>query len=152
MKGKILSVTVAIMTWFGAVFFVNAYQIDCPQKIKVKEEVENMPDGWEVSDDINSLTVPFSSMIVYHGKPSKKVSLKPAKGTVDGKKHELIWEVDFKADVEPYYVVCSYNVSRIELIKKIDLSMKSCWADYSKNEQGKKGTLTCSTSEAKDLY
>jgi hypothetical protein len=152
MKGKILSVTVAIMTWFSAVFFVNAYQIECPQNINVKEEVENMPDGWEVSDDINSLTVSFSSMIVYHGKPSKKVSLKPAKGMVNGKKHELIWEVNHYTDVEPYYVVCSYNVSRIELIKKIDLSMKSCWADYSKNEQGKKGTLTCSTSEAKDLY
>jgi hypothetical protein len=152
MKRKILSVTLAIMAWFGAVFFVNAYQIDCPQNIKVKEKVENMPNGWEVSDDINSLTVSFSSMIVYHGKPSRKVSLKPAKGLVEGKKHKLIWEVDFKADVEPYYVSCSYNGSRIELIKKIDLSMKSCWADYFEDEQGKKGTLTCSTSEAKDLH
>ncbi|OCG69006.1 hypothetical protein A9G42_09725 [Gilliamella sp. Nev6-6] len=140
------------MAWFGAVFFVNAYQIDCPQNIKAKEEVENRPNGWEVSDDINSLTVSFSSMIVYHGKPSRKVSLKPAKGWVEGKKHELIWEVDFKADVEPYYVSCSYNGSRIELIKRIDLSMKSCWADYFEDGQGKKGTLTCSTSEAKDLH
>ncbi|MCO6547873.1 MAG: hypothetical protein J6583_08855 [Gilliamella sp.] len=151
MKGKILSVTVAIMAWFGAVFFVNAYQIECPQKIDVKEKVENMPEGWEVFEE-DSLSSAFHSMIVYYDNPSRMGALKPAKGTVDGKKHELIWEVNHYTDVEPYYVSCAYSTSRIELIKKIDLSMKSCWADYSKNEQGKKGTLTCSTSEAKDLH
>ncbi|OCG69004.1 hypothetical protein A9G41_07315 [Gilliamella sp. Nev5-1] len=151
MKGKILSVTAAIMAWFSAVFFVNAYQIDCPQNIKVKEEVENMPDGWEVSDK-DSLSSSFHSMIVYYDNPSRMGVLKPAKGTVAGKKHELIWEVNYHTDVEPYYVSCAYSTSRIELIKKIDSSMKSCWADYFEDEQGKRGTLTCSTSEAKDLH
>ncbi|OCG35292.1 MULTISPECIES: STY0301 family protein [unclassified Gilliamella] len=152
MKGKILSVTVAIMAWCSAVFFVNAYQIDCPQKFNIKEEVVNMPDGWEVFNDINSKEASFFSMIVYYDKPSRMAALKPAKGTVDGKKHELIWEVNYKTDVEPYYVSCSYNGTRVELIKQIDLSMKSCWADYFEDEQGKRGTLSCSTSEAKDLH
>ncbi|MWP46210.1 STY0301 family protein [Gilliamella sp. Pas-s27] len=152
MKGKMLNMTVAVVAWFGGVFGAHTYQIDCPKQFNVKEEVENMPDGWQVSNDINNLNVSFSSMMVYHDKPSKMAALVPAKGTVDGKKHELIWEVNYNTDVEPYYVSCSYSGSRVELIKQIDLSMKSCWADYFEDDQGKSGSLSCSTSEAKDLH
>lgn len=151
MKEKKLCITVAAIVWLVTVFNVNAYQIDCPKNVTFKEEVEQMPDGWEISDYEN-LIVPFLSMRLYHGKPARRVALVPAIGTIDGEQHKLLWEVNHVEDTEPYYIVCNYMKNKVEIAKKIDLSMRSCWGEYSEDKDGKKGTLYCSESEAKNLH
>ena len=96
-------------------------------------------------------TSSFSTLGLFHDKPALKASLVPAKGTIDGQQQKLIWEVNHVKDTVPYYVVCQY-VSGVAITKKIDLSMKSCWAVYSEDKDGKQGALHCSVNEAKNLH
>ena len=150
MKGKRLYSTMIAIACLAGVFSVNAYQIDCPKEMSFKIKFEEIPEGWEISED-KTYTSSFSTLGLFHDKPALKASLVPAKGTIDGQQQKLIWEVNHVKDTTPYYVVCQYG-SGVAITKKIDLSMKSCWAVYSEDKDGKQGALHCSVNEAKNLH
>ena len=150
MKGKRLYSTMIAIACLAGVFSVNAYQIDCPKEMSFKIKSEEIPEGWEISED-KTYTSSFSTLGLFHDKPALKASLVPAKGTIDGQQQKLIWEVNHVKDTVPYYVVCQYG-SGVAITKKIDLSMKSCWAVYSEDKDGKQGALHCSVNEAKNLH
>lgn len=150
MKGKIVSISLIAIAWLGAVNTANAYEIDCPAKINIKfdhPELENIPDGWQVSDK-KDRSLALSSLGVYSDEPVKLFQLKPEIGIIDDKKHDITWQVNSVYDEGGSYVSCSYNDNEVQLVKKIDSSMKSCWADYSNDKnQAIKVKLICSTSE-----
>ena len=150
MKGKIVSISLIVIAWLGAVNTANGYEIDCPAKINIKfdhPELENIPDGWQVSDKKDRSLV-LSSLGVYSDEPVKLFQLKPEIGIIDDKKHDITWQVNSVYDEGGSYVSCSYNDNEVQLVKKIDSSMKSCWADYSNDKnQAIKVKLICSTSE-----
>ena len=150
MKGKRLYSAMITIACLASVFTVNAYQIDCPKEMTIKVKVEEMPDGWEISED-RTYTSSFFNLGLFYDKPANKASLVPARGTIDGQQQKLVWEVNHVKDTAPYYVVCQY-ASGVAITKKIDLSMKSCWALYSENKDTKQGSLHCSVSEAKNLH
>ena len=150
MKGKIASISLIAIAWLGAVNTANGYEIDCPAKINIKfdhPELENIPDGWQVSDK-KDRSLALSSLGVYSDEPVKLFQLKPEIGIIDDKKHDITWQVNSVYDEGGSYVSCGYNGDEVQLVKKIDSSMKSCWADYSNDKnQAIKVKLICSTSE-----
>ena len=149
MKGKIASISLIAIAWLGAVNTANGYEIDCPAKINIKfdhPELENIPDGWQVSDK-KDRSLALSSLGVYSDEPVKLFQLKPEIGIIDDKKHDITWQVNSVYDEGGSYVSCGYNDNEVQLVKKIDSSMKSCWADYSNDKnQAIKAKLICSTS------
>ena len=150
MKGKIVSISLIAIAWLGAVNTANGYEIDCPAKINIKfdhPELENIPQGWQVSDK-KDRSLALSSLGVYSDEPVKLFQLKPEIGIIDDKKHDITWQVNSVYDEGGSYVSCSYNGNEVQLVKKIDSSMKSCWADYSNDKnQAINVKLICSTSE-----
>ena len=60
----------------ASVFTVNAYQIDCPKEMTIKVKVEEMPDGWEISED-RTYTSSFFNLGLFYDKPANKASLVP---------------------------------------------------------------------------
>lgn len=150
MKGKIVTISLIAIAWLGAVNTANGYEINCPAKINIKfdhPELENIPEGWQVSDK-KDRSLALSSLGVYSDEPVKLFQLKPEIGIIDDKKHDITWQVNSVYDEGGSYVSCSYNDNEVQLVKKIDSSMKSCWADYSNDKnQAIKVKLICSTSE-----
>ena len=51
MKGKRLYSAMITIACLASAFTINAYQIDCPKEMTIKVKVEEMPDGWEISED-----------------------------------------------------------------------------------------------------
>lgn len=158
MDRRILQIIVVSMVWFAAVFTVNAYQIECPKELKIKKNIENLPDGWEVIKIDDNVIYEPSSIAVYYDKPIKMLNQKPEKHLIGrknwGKQFEYTWQVNLTNDTEPYYVNCNYVGSSIEIIKKIDRSMKSCKGFYSEdkysNEINNTTSINCTTGEAKN--
>ena len=141
MNKKKLCITVVSMAWLAAVFAVNAYQIECPKELKVKESVENLPDGWEVVESEDSTLYEPSDISVYYDKPVKMLLQKPQETLIGrknwGSQYELTWLVSPPFDDVPFYADCSYDGTFIQLIKKIDRSVNVCKGFYSEDKYGK---------------
>ncbi|MCX8663967.1 MULTISPECIES: STY0301 family protein [unclassified Gilliamella] len=158
MDDKILRITVASMAWLAAVFFVNAYQIECPKELKVKKYVENLTNGWEVVESEDGAIYEPLSIAVYYNKPVKKIQQKPEETLIGrknwGKQFELTWQVSRPIDDIPFYVDCIYVGSKIEMIKKIDRSVNICKSFYSEDKYGKVVnnvvSLSCTTNKTSD--
>ena len=150
MRGKIFSISLVAMVWFAAISIANADEIDCPARINIKSdhpELENIPEGWQVSDKKDRHLL-LSGIGVYSDEPVKLFQLKPEIGIIDGQKHDLTWQVNSVYDEGGSYVSCSYNHDEVQLVKKIDSSMKSCWALYANDKnQAIKAKLICSANE-----
>lgn len=150
MKVNILSITVITAALCGGFSVVNAYEIVCPERINVKydyPEIENVPDGWDVSERMDRSLL-LDGIDVYYDKPVKTGQLKPEPGIIDGKQYEFTWIVNYIRDTKGNYVSCSYNTNEVQLIKKIDPAMKSCWSVKSKDKyNGLEAKLKCSTSK-----
>ncbi|OCL19612.1 STY0301 family protein [Gilliamella sp. wkB171] len=167
MQGKTLNAIVTIIVGFAMVFTVNAYQIDCPKSIDVREKMVNMPEGWDLigkskyadASDIDQsiLSQEFWGINVYLDDPA--VIQEPDQRLLSKKngvkKYQFIWEVEQFKPNENFYVRCDYSGSRVKLVQKIDSSMKSCWIFYSEDKYGKEvsheNTLYCSTNKAEDV-
>ncbi len=167
MQGKTLNAIVTIIVGFAMVFTVNAYQIDCPKSIDVKEKVENMSDGWGAADReefwksgfVKNISHKSTGVGVFLGEPlvvqkSEDYVLNNKKGF---KKYRNEWDVSLRPeDTDRYYASCFYYNSEVVLVKKIDTSMKSCWTDVSLDELGNEinseHTLYCSTNKRGDNH
>jgi len=150
MKGYIVSISLIAIACFATIGIASAYEIDCPTRINIKSdypELETIPEGWQVSEKQDRSLI-LSGIGVYSDEPVKLFQLKPEIGIIEGKKHDLTWQINSAYDENGNYVSCSYNGDEVQLVKKIDPSMKSCWADYSNDKnQAIKAKLICSTSE-----
>lgn len=154
MKGYIVSISLIAIACFATIGIASAYEIDCPTRINIKSdhpELETIPEGWQVSDKQDRSLI-LSGIGVYSDEPVKLFQLKPEIGIIEGKKHNLTWQVNSVYDEGGNYVSCSYNRDEVQLVKKIDSSMKSCWAINSNDEnKGINAKLICSTSELQEV-
>lgn len=152
MKGYRISLIAT--AWLATIGVATAYEIDCPTRINIKSdhpELEATPEGWQVSINKNRSLL-LTSLGVYSDEPVKLFELKPEIGIIDGKKHDLTWQINSAYDENGNYVKCSYNGEEVQLAKKIDPSMKSCWAIYANDEnQHTTAKLICSTSKLKEV-
>lgn len=139
MKGKIFK-SLLFLFWLGIVQSAFAYEIICPESVKVKAarpELEIVPQNWEVSEYKDTLLT-LDGAGVYSGKPVDLVQLKPEPTVVKGKKYYPAWEVGSKLDLDGVgsWLSCSYNHNQVQLTRRIDSTMKVCWAVYSKDSHG----------------
>jgi hypothetical protein len=152
---KILKIGVASLVLIGALHTANAYEITCPIAVKVKSaqfDIDSAPDGWEVSEKRNERKV-LNAAGIYSDKPVKLIQLKPEVGIIDGKKYESTWSVNTIYDKEGNWISCGYNSDEVQLIKKIDPSMKSCWMTSSKDQfDNPQIVFKCSTSELQEIH
>ncbi|MCO6549880.1 hypothetical protein GYW75_07375 [Gilliamella sp. ESL0232] len=175
MKNKILNLaTIAII---GASFCdsVNANEeIVCPESVTIKyskPDLEVVPDGWEVSEEgydikkIDSLILPediahstslrrLNQVEVYSGKSADSAKqIKPKPATINGKKYKAVWLLDGSNDTNKlsFWASCNYSYNnKVQLIKPIDASLKTCWAIYTQDQQqGTLAKLVCSAEKVK---
>ncbi|PIT53112.1 hypothetical protein BHC44_06520 [Snodgrassella alvi] len=142
MKFKIrtLSKDLLLSILLGIGQFANAYELVCPESVTVKAarpELKVTPQHWEVSEHKDMLLT-LDGVGVYGGNPLDLAQLKPEPTVVKGKKHYPVWEVDSKLDLDGvgFWLSCSYNHNQVQLTRRIDSTMKVCWAVYSKDSQG----------------
>ena len=78
----------------------------------ITHNLKTPPEGWQASNRKNRRFL-LSGIGVYCDEFVKLFHLKPEIGMIDGKKHELSWQVNSVYDDGDSYVSCSYNVDEV---------------------------------------
>ncbi|SCB85536.1 hypothetical protein GA0061081_10281 [Gilliamella bombicola] len=154
MKYKIISLSIVILAWMSALPTAQADEITCPSSVTIKSahlDINNLPNDWAVSEKKDALLL-LDGVGVYSDNPAKKIQQKPETGIIDGKQHQATWSVNTIYDEGGSWVSCSYNYEEVELVKKINPIMKSCWEIDSKDQFDRlQVTIKCSASELQEI-
>ncbi|MWN89790.1 hypothetical protein GQ597_03575 [Gilliamella sp. Pra-s65] len=154
MKYKIITLSIAVLAWVSTLSSAQADEITCPSSVTIKSShlnIDNLPNDWMVSEKKDTLLL-LDGAGVYSDNPAKKIQQKPEDGIIDGKQHQATWSVNTIYDEGGSWVSCSYNYEEVELIKKINPIMRSCWEIDSMDQFDRLHiTIKCSASELQEV-
>jgi len=125
----------------------KASSLQCPENIKVQNNVQSVPEGWhswDVEAEGKNAMKSLSSVAVYEGHPSKKVMLAP--DNEDSSENFSAWTFSPFGEKRkfPIWIACQYEDTKVIIIKSLLNKVAKCRMDFNENGSAKKvGPLTC---------
>ena len=116
-----LKIVLLCLMWVSA---ADAGYWSCPQRITPNfgKTLQNQPKDWEVFIDKNRYNFNLLGVSFYSGHPKGLAQLRLDSG---------VWERG-ENDKGEYWILCSYNDTPINLIRKIPQVIKKCKIEYEK--------------------
>ncbi|KTD25394.1 Uncharacterised protein [Legionella lansingensis] len=102
----------------------SAAAIQCPQKIKTNQSLQEKINGWDAFVDDWNAVHPLTHVTFYCHHPKEHASLAPDNEGTKGNK--FIWTFDRNE----FWIACGYAGTTIQLIQKLPGQTKTCTVTY----------------------